>query len=140
MGRSQLEHGEEVGGVFFVSRGEPSEVFDPVEEPFDAIARTVEHGTEARFPAAMNHCRYVRRSTGGFDTAAQPIGIVSLVREHDGVGLQPAEQLFGNWTIAGLTRCQHQLERQTAGVGERVELWSSARLASGPYSDPGGFF
>jgi hypothetical protein len=39
VGRSQLEHREEVGGVLFVSRGKPSEVLDPVEEPLDAVTR-----------------------------------------------------------------------------------------------------
>ena len=94
MGCSQLEHGEEVGRMLFVARGEPSEVFDAIEEPFDAVARSVEHRAEAGFPAAMNHRRNVRRGPSGFDAAAQPIGIVSLVGEHDGVGTQPAEQMF----------------------------------------------
>jgi hypothetical protein len=35
VGNSELEHGEEVGDALFVSRGEPSEVVDPVEEPFN---------------------------------------------------------------------------------------------------------
>jgi hypothetical protein len=54
---SQLEHGKEVCGVLFVSRGEPSEVLDPVEEPFDAVARPVEHRAEAGFPAPVDHRR-----------------------------------------------------------------------------------
>ena len=61
VGGSEFEHGEEVGGVFFVSRGEASEVFDAIEEPFDAIARSVEHRAEAGFPAAMDHRRDVGR-------------------------------------------------------------------------------
>ena len=31
VGRSQLEHGQEVCGVLFVSRSEPPEVFDAIE-------------------------------------------------------------------------------------------------------------
>ena len=50
---SEFEHGEEVGGVFFVAGSEPPEVFDLVEEALDAIARPVEHRAEAGFPAAM---------------------------------------------------------------------------------------
>jgi hypothetical protein len=42
LGSSQFEHGEEVCGVLFVARGEPSEVFDPVEEALDAVTRSVE--------------------------------------------------------------------------------------------------
>jgi hypothetical protein len=125
MGCSQLEHGEEVGRVLFVARGEPSEVFDAIEEPFDAVARSVEHRAEAGFPAAMNHRRNVRRGTSG-DAAAQSIGIVSLVGEHDGVGTQPAEQMFGNRTVTGLPRRQHELERQAVSVGQRMDLGRQA--------------
>ena len=63
VGRSQLEHREEVGGVLFISRGEPSEVFDPVEEPLDAVARAVEYWAEAGLPPAMNHGGYIRGRT-----------------------------------------------------------------------------
>jgi hypothetical protein len=64
---SQLEHGEEVCGVLFVARGEPSEVLDAVEEPFDAAARTVENRAEAGFPATMAHRWDIGRGTDGFD-------------------------------------------------------------------------
>ena len=43
---SQLEHGEEVCGVFFVARGESPEVLDLVEEPFDTVARALKHRAE----------------------------------------------------------------------------------------------
>ena len=39
--------------MFFVARGESPEVFDAVEEPFDAVARSVEHRAEAGLPAAI---------------------------------------------------------------------------------------
>jgi hypothetical protein len=81
-------------------------MLDPVEEPFDAVARAVEHRAEARFPVAVNHCRDVRGSTDGFDAATQPIRIVGFVGQEDGVGMQPAEQLFGNRTITRLARCE----------------------------------
>jgi hypothetical protein len=111
VGRSQLEHGQEVCGVLFVSRSDPPEVFDAIEEPLDPVACAVERRAEAGFPAAMNHRRDVRRGTSGFNAPAQPIGIVSLVGEHDGIGLQPAEQMFGDRAVTCLARCQDQLER-----------------------------
>lgn len=49
----ELEHGQEVGGVFFIARGDPSEVFDPIEEALDAVTGSVEHGTEGGLPATM---------------------------------------------------------------------------------------
>ena len=67
-------------------------MFDPVEEPLDAVARSVERGAEAGFPAAMDHRRDVGCGAGGFDLAAQPVGVVGLVGEHDGALAQMPEQ------------------------------------------------
>jgi hypothetical protein len=44
--------------------------------------------------------------------------------------MQPSEQLFGERTITRLTRCQHQLERQAACVGQRVDLGRQPALAA----------
>jgi len=119
---SEFEHGEEVCGVLFVARGEASEVFDPVEEPLDAVTCAIEHRAEAGFPAAMHHRRDVGCGTGGFDLAAQPVGVVGLVGQHDGAFVQVPEQLLGDRAIARLARRQDQFERQTVGVDERMDL------------------
>src|SRR5262249_50759308 len=103
--------------MLFISRREPSEVLDPVEEPFDAVARAVEHRAEAGLPAAVNHCRGVWCRTDGFDAPTQPVRIVSLVSEGDGVRLQPAEQLFSKRTITPPGRGPRQPEPQTPGIG-----------------------
>ena len=122
LGGCEFEHGEEVCGVFFVAGGEAPEVFDAIEEPLDVIARPVEHRAEAGFPAAMDHRRDIGRRPGGFDLAAQPVGVVRLVGEHDGAFEQVPEQTRGDRAIAGLARRQGEFERQAVGVGERVNL------------------
>ena len=122
LGGSEFEHAEEVCGVLFVTRGEASEVFDAIEEPLDAIARPVEHRAEAGFPAAMHHRRDVGCGAGGFDLAAQPVGVVGLVGQHDGALVQVTEQMLGDRAIACLAWGQNQFERQTIGVDERVNL------------------
>jgi hypothetical protein len=104
--------------VLFLARGEPTEVFDAVEEPFDAVARPVKHRAEAGFPATTGHRRDVGRGTGGFDLAAQSVGVIGLVGQHDGVLAQMAEQVGGNRAVAGL-------------AGVRISLsgrpWASVR-------------
>jgi len=122
MDGSELEHGQEVGGVFFVAGGDPSEVLDTIEEALDAVTGSVEDGAEGGFPATMGHRRDVGRSTGGFDLAAQPIGVISLVGEDDGAFAQMAEQLGGGWTVARLARRQQQLDRQAAGIGQGMDF------------------
>ena len=94
--------------MLFVTRGESSEVIDSIEEALDAIARTVEHRTEGGRPAAVDHRRNTGRSADGLDLSAQPIGIISLVGQENGVGAQTSEQAGGNRTVTGLARCEHQ--------------------------------
>ena len=67
MSSSELEHGQELGGVLFLARGEAPEVFNTVEEPLDSVARAIEHRAETGLPAAVDHWRDVGRCSGGFD-------------------------------------------------------------------------
>ena len=127
----QLEHGEIVRGSFFVARGDPSEVFDTIEESLYPVALPIERRAEAGLPAAMDHCWNVRRRAGGFDLSPQPVGVISLVGQDDAVLPQTAKQLSGDRTIASLTRRQDHLQRQTPGIGECMDLCgqSAARAA-----------
>jgi len=43
---SEFYHGEEVGDVLFVTRGDTAAMFDLVEEPLDVIACSIERGAE----------------------------------------------------------------------------------------------
>ena len=70
----------------------------------------------------MYFWRDVGGSAGGFDLAPQPIGVVGLVGEHDGVRAQMAQELRGNRAIGRLAGCQQQFEGQAAGVREGVDL------------------
>ena len=97
-------------------------MFDTVEEPFDSVARAVEHWTEAGLPAAMDHRRDIGRGTGGFDLPAQPVGVIGLVGEHDGALAQMPEQTSGDRAIARLPGRQDQFERQAMGIGQSVDL------------------
>src|SRR3979409_2098009 len=96
--------------MLFVARGEASKVFDAVEEALDAVARPIEHRAEAGFPATMRHRRDVGRGTGGFDLAAQPIGIVGLVGEYDGVLAQVPEQLCSDRAVARPSWRHHEVK------------------------------
>ena len=64
--------------------------------------------------------------------AAQPIGIASLARQHDGALAQMPEQVDGNRAIAGLARRQRQFPGQAArqsGRGSRSSRQPAARAA-----------
>ena len=108
--------------MLLVAGGESSEVFDTIEEPFDTIARSIEHRAEAGFPAAMHHRWDIGCGAGGFDLAAQPVSVVGLVGQHDGACVQVPEQALGDRAVTRLARRQDQFERQSARIGQGVDL------------------
>ncbi len=122
MDGGEFEQAEEVCGVLFVACGDAPEVLDLVEETLDPVAAFVEHRAEAGFPATMDHGRDVGGGSRSFDLAAQPVGIVSFVGEHDRALVQMAEQSLCNRTVAGLAGRQNEFERQAARVGQHMNL------------------
>jgi len=97
-----------------------------VSERRSCVALGVERSTiryrSTKTDQTMDHRRDVGRGTGGFDLAAQPIGVIGLIGEHDGVLAQMAEQLRGDRAIASLAGRQDQFERQSARIGQGVDL------------------
>jgi hypothetical protein len=73
------------GGVHLVSRGDAPAVYDPGEETLDAIALATERGAEAAFPFPVGFGGDVGRGTRVLDAPAQPIGVIGLVCQQDGV-------------------------------------------------------
>ncbi len=114
-----------------VACGHAPEVFDPIEEAFDAIALSIEHRAEASLPSAVRLERDVGRSASLLDRAAQPVGVIGLVGKDDGTWPEMSQQLRGRRAIRRLTRCEEQLERQAARVDDGVNLGgqSAARAA-----------
>ena len=108
--------------MLFVAGGESSEVFDPVEEALDAVARPVEHRAEAGFPATMHHWRDVGRGSGGFDLPAQPVGVIGFVGEHDGARAETVEQLISDLSVMRLTGGQAEPDREPLRVDDDVDF------------------
>src|ERR1700693_6158027 len=138
--RSELEHSEEVGGVLFIARGDAAAMLDLVEEPLDAISFTIERATEAGAPATGGLGRNVRRSTGGLDATAEPVGVVSFVSQEDRPLAQEAKQLGGGGTVGGLTRCEDEFKRQAVRVGERMDLGGQSSSAAAHITISTAFF
>ena len=81
----QFKEGEIIGRVLLVSRGDAAEVADPVEETLDAIALSIERRSEAGLPLPVGFRWDVGRGSGFLDAPAQPIGVIGLVGQKDGV-------------------------------------------------------
>ena len=135
-GGSEFKHGEDVGGVLFITRGDTAAMFDLVEEPLDAVALAIEHGAEAGAPASGDFGGNVRRGASRRYAAAEPICIVGFVSQQDRSLAQTAKQLDGSRAIGGLARREDQLQRQAVRVGEYVDLGrqSSSAAAHTPVS------
>ena len=66
--------------MLFVARREPPEMLDAVEEAFDAVACAVEHGTEARLPAAAGMFGTAPGNTSAFGIPGSRLWILPTRR------------------------------------------------------------
>lgn len=117
-----MDHGEEVGGELVVAGGDAAEVLQLGEEPFDQVALSVEPFAEARFPAPVALRRDVGRGTLVLDQVADAIGIVGLVRQHDGARAETIEQLIGDLPVVRLPCGQPEPDRESLRVDDDVDL------------------
>ena len=67
----------------FKARGDTAEMFDPVEESFDAVALLIKRFGKAMLFVAVGLVGYVRCRALCLDPLAQPIGIIGFVAEKD---------------------------------------------------------
>lgn len=92
------------------------------EEPLDQIALAVEAFAEARLPAPVALGRDVGRGALVLDQLADAVGIVSLVREHDGVRSEMVEQRVGDLPVMRLSCCEAEPDREALGIDDDVDL------------------
>ena len=117
-----MDHGEEVGGELVVAGGDAAEVLQLGEEPFDEVTLSVEPLAEAGLPAAVALRRDVGRGALVLDQLADAIGVISLVREHDGARAEMIEQRVGNLSIMRLPGGQAEPDREPLRVDDDVDL------------------
>ena len=126
--------------MFFEARGDTAEVFDPVEEPFDAIAFLIKRFGEAVTMLAVYLVGNVRRRALGIDPLPDPIGVVSLVAKQDTATVQVAQQHRRAVDVMGLAGGERQLDRQPPGIGEGVNLGGQSSSAAAHTMNRGVFF
>ena len=120
--------------MFLVARRNPPEVFDPIEEALDAVALAIERGAEAGFPCSVGFRRNVGRGPGFLNASAQPIGVIGLVGQQDGVLAQAGVQSLGGRAVRRLSRCLDQLQRQASAIDQRVNFGGQSAAISLPRS------
>lgn len=109
-------------GEAVVSGGDSAEVLQPAEHALYGIALAVEDGRIARFPAAVDLGRNVRRGAFAFDLSPHGIGVIGFVAMND-VGLRhQLQQGLGGDAIGDLATAQQEGDRAALTVGHGVDL------------------
>jgi hypothetical protein len=117
-----LDHGEEVGGELVVASSDAAEVLQLREEALDQVALAVEALAEAGFSAPVALGRDVGRGALVLDQLADAIGVVGLIRQHDGSRDEMVEQRVGDLPVMHLPCRQAEPDREPLRVDDDVDL------------------
>src|SRR5262249_25493890 len=99
---------QRIGREIVIAGGDASEVLQLGEEPLDQVALAVEALAEAAFPAPIALGRYVGCGTLFLDQVTDAVGIIGLVRQHDGARAEVVEQRVGDLPIMRLAGGQNR--------------------------------
>ena len=103
--------------MFLEARGDTAEVFDPVEEAFDAVAFLVKGLGKAVTMLTVDLVGNVRRRALELDPLPDPVGVVSLVAKQDAAIVEIGEQHRRTVDVMSLAGGERQLDRQAPRVG-----------------------
>lgn len=117
--------------MFFEPGCDATTVFDPVKEPFDAIALLVERFGEAMSLRSIGFVGNVGGGPLGLDMVAYPIGIIGFVGQQDIAVSKSVEKRCGAMHVVGLAWGERQLDGQAARIRQRMDFGgqSSSRAA-----------
>jgi len=112
-------------------------VLEFVEEAFDEVALAVDAAIDGAMDKPVAGGADVRRRAGGADQMEQSIGVITPVGD-DVMALQAGQKTGRRLQIVGLPGGQHQADRQTVLIDDRVDLGtqSSTRAADGVIRTP----
>lgn len=108
--------------MLVVTGGDAAEVLELGEEPLDEVTLAIEALAEAGLPAPVALGRDVWRGALVLDQRADAVGVIGLVRQHDGARAEMLEQRIGDLPIVGLSCRQAEPDRETLRVDDDVDL------------------
>ena len=92
------------------------------EEALDEVTLAVEALAEAGLPLAVAPGRDVGRSTLFLYQLSDAVGVVGLVREHDGARAEVIQQAICDLPVVRLPRGQAEPDREALRVNDDVDL------------------
>ena len=98
------------------------ELLQLVEEALDEIALAVDGLLPTVFPLSIGLVGNVGNGALIANADAHAVGIVSLVRDHDGAGFEPVEQGFCGRDVVVVARRDQEADRPALAVDARVDF------------------
>jgi len=128
--------------VFFIARGDGTEVLEFIEEPLDKIAVAVQEPAEGGDALASRHGFDVGPCAARGQIDAQRVAVIGAVGQQDLPASDTHEHVPRAAPVMGLALAQLERNRQTVGVDKRVDLGGQpaprAPHASGVRDVPSG--
>jgi hypothetical protein len=136
--RGQSDGGEEVSRELVVAGGDGSEVFDPVEEAFDEVALSVDLAIDGALDLAVALGGDVRSRTVRDDEIEDGAGVIAAIGDGIVCWAKAVEERLNGSLVGGLTRAQHEPQRQAASVHHDMNFGaqSASRSSDGVIRAP----
>jgi hypothetical protein len=96
-------------------------VLEFVEVALDQIALAIDLSADGALDQAASHRWDMRLGTTGSDQGEQCVGIVAAISD-DMTARQAGQQMRCRVEIVGLASCQHEPDRQSAFVDDRIDF------------------
>lgn len=113
---------EEVLCEFVVPGGDTAEVLELAGEALDKVALAMEHLAEAGLPLSIGFGRDVRHGALRLNQIADAVGVICLVGQDDGAGIEAIQQPICGRPVMCLTCCQGEPDRESLSIDDSVDL------------------
>ena len=108
--------------MFVITSCDAPTVLDPVEEPLNVIAGTIEVWAEADCFLAVSFWWNVGPSASHSDKFRYRVRIVSPISQQDAVRFQTIEQMGSETAVMVLSRAKRQADRQPVAINNGMYL------------------
>lgn len=109
-----------------IARCAPSPVLEPAEHALDHVAAAISTPVERVRAVACGIGRDDRFDAARLEPVAQPVGVVSLVRQQPFGATHPFQQRDRDGDVGNVARCQCEGDRSALIIGQSMDLARSS--------------
>ena len=115
-------------------------MLDPIEEPFDLVAKFVDARAEGGRVDAVIERANVGISPAFSDPGAQSVAVVSAIAQQDAIRPERAENVLTALAVVRLALGQLERDRETVAVDDRVDFGRKPAAGTSHATAPAAFF